>query len=110
MTKWLAFGKYTSDAAAKILKEGYQGRAQALADFAKASGNEQLGYWAISDPEWDFVTLQQGDNFAAPTQAAVGLMASGAGVIARGKFIELVEAADADAAVQGLTGYRPPGS
>lgn len=111
MSKWLVFGKYTNDAAAKIMKDGgYQGRAQALAAFAKAMGSEQLGYWAIADPDWDFVVLQEGAGLTGPNNAAVSLMASAGGVVARGKFIELVEPAEADAAVEGLTGYRPPGS
>jgi hypothetical protein len=108
MPKYLLFGKYSAQGAKAAAAEGLTSRKKAIDEFTKGLGMQQLGWWAVAEPQWDFAILVEG-NYAPQLVAAQSLMTHGSGAFDRSEVFTLVETEVVDDAQKSMPGYRPPG-
>lgn len=108
MARYIQFAKYTPQACAAVLDEGYVSRRQALEKYVAGFGGQLMEMYAVSSDEWDFAVVVELD--LNPGLNAVHLLrAYGSGVIERSMTIDLATPEEADAARSSLPSYTPPG-
>ncbi|MEM7272003.1 MAG: hypothetical protein AAF547_02880 [Actinomycetota bacterium] len=105
--------KYTSEASAEVLKEGFGSRRDALAAAVEQTGGEIEHFWAVNSSDWNVAFVVQTTQVADDAQgAAVYVAYQAAGYIEKVMSLPIAEAADADAVLQAMadTRARTPGA
>jgi uncharacterized protein with GYD domain len=105
MAKYLVIGRYTTEGAKGLLREGGSGRLQAARQVVESVGGtfESL-YWGFGKD--DFYAIVDLPSHAAATAVSLTIAGSGSSNI---RSIPLMTASDIDAATKLSPSFRPPG-
>ena len=104
MSKYLFIGRYTTEGARGVLKEGGTGRRGAILDLMASVGGKLEGYYfAFGDD--DVYILADLPSPAAAAAASLAVAASGAAGL---RTVVLVTPEDVDTATKLKTNYRGP--